>query len=412
MDNRTRTRLLLLVAFVIVVAAVGVVLLLSTQGGDEEAAATPEVIQATAEDPDEATAVPTEEGATPIPTQALTQIVVAVQNIPRGAEIPPDAVRLQPFPLEAAPFNAITDPEEIIGRIARTDFFVEQPILSNMVVDTLDQLAEEGSDAAAVMPPGRVAVSVPMDRITSVSYALQPGDRVDLVVSLLFVDMDEQFQSVLPNNVNLLAQQVDLEAGSISLGPGAPVNGRFDTRRIPLIQFDTVNQSYSNTSIDFPVIISPSEEARPRLLTQRTVLDAQVLFTGDAPIDGRLFAEVPSPTPVQPTADPNQPGAAQGQQGQAPPVPTSPPPRPDIVTLAVTPQEAVTIIWLIEARVPITFLLRAASDRQLRPTDAVTLDYIIGEYDITVPRRNEFTIQPAIRSIRQLIGGGTITFSN
>jgi hypothetical protein len=36
----------------------------------------------------------------------------------------------------------------------------------------------------------------------------------------------------------------------------------------------------------------------------------------------------------------------------------------------------------------------------------------MSEYGIAVPEKREFSIQPAIRSIRQLIGGETIEISN
>ncbi len=404
MDSRTRSRLLLLVAFVIVVAAVGVVLLL---GGSPDETPAVEVAQDPEEVPAE-TAVPTVAGATAVPTQELRLVVVAVQTISRGAVIPPDAVELRPWPFEALPFSAITNPEDVIGRIARIDLLSENPILSSMVVDTLDQVAQTGSDAAAIMPAGTVAIALPMDRLTSVAYALQPGDRVDIIVSLLFIDLDEEFQSALPNLVNLLGTTLssENEITSLLLNVGDDINGRFDTRRIPvpILELEGGRVRVATSLLDYPVVIRPSEDPRPRLLTHRTILDAQVIWTGDFPEDGRLFAEVPSPTPVGPTAVP-----AQGQEVD---FPTLPPPRPDIVTLAVTPQESAIITWLLEARVPITFTLRSAADRSRLPTDPVTLDYIITQYDITVPRRNDFAIEPAIRSIRQLIIGDRITLGS
>ncbi|MFW5748908.1 MAG: RcpC/CpaB family pilus assembly protein, partial [Chloroflexota bacterium] len=316
--------------------------------------------------------------------------------------IPPGAVELRPWPLAAAPFESFADPEEVIGRIARTDIFVEQPVLTNMVVDSLQDLADVGSDAAAILRPGTVAVAVPMDRVTSVAYAIQPGDRVNIMASFLFIDIDEQFQSALPNDVNLLtASEAE---GGVALGIGPSVNGRFETRRIPVPLFD--GTALQPLSFDWPAIIRPSEAPRPRLLVQQTIQNAQVMWTGDFPRDGILFEPVPSPTPVPATIDPRQQQQQQAEQ------PTPVPPRPDIVTLAVTPQEAVILTWMVEARIPITFSLRSAADASGLPTTPVTLDYILNEYDITVPARNDYSIQPAIRSIRQLLVGQTISLSN
>jgi pilus assembly protein CpaB len=311
----------------------------------------------------------------PTPTpQQFVDLVIAVQELPRGIVIPPNAVELRPWPLESAPFNGITNLEDVVGRIARTDIFREQPILQNMVVDNLTNLARVGSDAAAILPSGLVAIAVPMDRLTSVGYGIQDGDRVDIIVSLLFVDVDEEFQSLLPNRVTLISE--DPETGQLVLTTA--IEGRVD----PL--------GFANA------VVGPSERQRPRLVTQRTIQDALVIHVGEFPPDGRIVGVPPTPTP-----NPDAQQAA--SDGQATPVPTPTESRPDIVTLGVTPQDAVVLTHFIEARLPITFALRAASDTSRVPTDPVTLDYIMTEFNIQLPGRRPYSIEPAIRSIRQLV---------
>lgn len=281
-----RLRILILVALLIVVGAIAAVFLLDQ---DNTPAAQP---AATSASSNQQQAEPTEIPPTPLPTQELTDIVVAVQAIRRGSTIPPNAVRLQPWPLEAAPFNAVGSLEEVIGKRARTDIFVEQPILQSMVVDDLSDLAEVGSDAAAILPSGSVAVAIPMDRLTSVAYAIQPGDRVDIIVSLLFVDIDEEFQSILPNQINLV--NTEASENGVSLTTGSEVNGRFETIRVPLAFFDATTLATRQVPVDWPVLIRPREEPRPRLVTQRTVQDALVVWVGDFPYDGVLFEDVPT----------------------------------------------------------------------------------------------------------------------
>lgn len=311
----------------------------------------------------------------PTPTpQQFVDLVIAVQELPRGIVVPPNAVELRPWPLESAPFNGITNLEDVVGRIARTDIFREQPILQNMVVDNLTNLARVGSDAAALLPSGLVAIAVPMDRLTSVAYGIQDGDRVDIIVSLLFVDVDEEFQSLLPNRVTLISE--DPETGQLVLTTA--IEGRVD----PL--------GFANA------VVGPSERQRPRLVTQRTIQDAYVLHVGEFPPDGRIVGVPPTPT-----ANPEAQQAA--GDGQSTPVPTPTESRPDIVTLGVTPQDAVVLTHFIEARLPITFALRAASDTSRVPTDPVTLDYIMTEFNIQLPGRRPYSIEPAIRSIRQLV---------
>jgi Flp pilus assembly protein CpaB len=322
--------------------------------------------------------------ATPLPTatpMVFVDLVIAVQEISRGQVIPPNAVAVLPWPQQSLPFNGVTNLEDVVGRIARTDIFREQPILTNMIVDNLTGLARVGSDAAAVLPSGLVAVSLPMDRLTSVAYAVQDGDRVDLIISLLFVDVDEAFQSLVPNRITLFRIT---EEGDINFLEG--IEGRPDSTTLG------------------PVIVSPSERQRPRLVTQRTVQDALVVHVGNFPPDGRFIGVPPTPTPIPEEEE---------EVGQGtPPPPTPTPARPDIITLGVTPQDAVVLTWLIEARIPVTLALRSATDTSRVPTDPVTLDYLMTTFGIPLPGKTEFTIEPAIRSIRQLIAGEEISLAD
>ncbi|MBL8154979.1 MAG: hypothetical protein JNM70_12420 [Anaerolineae bacterium] len=377
-----RGRLLILIGLIILVAVIAVFLLNS---GILNPPPTPVVQDGTVvvQPPPGATLAPT---PTPIP---LVRIVQALQNLPRGFRFPDQIEELENivgyalWPEEAVPFNALREDqgglEQVLGKIARTDIFREQPILSTLMVDDLEQIAAVGSDAAAVLPNGLVAVALPMDRTTSVAYAVQDGDRVDLIISMLFVDVDEVFQSITPNKITLFQitdQGIETQAG---------IEGRPEQSTIG------------------PVIIGPSERQRPRLVTQRTIQDALVVHVGEFPLDGKFIGELPTPTPVPATAEAGGGGGTAGT-----PVAPTAIPKPDIVTLGVTPQNAVVIVWAIESRLPVTMALRSAGDTSRTPTQQVTMDYVMSEFRIDLPARRDYSIEPAIRSIRQLLAGNFI----
>ncbi len=369
-----RLRIFLIAAILIVIIGLVIVVVLPQLNQPAPAAQTDTTTVSQVAQAPQSTPLPT---ATPI---IFVDLVIAVQELPRGIVIPPNAVAIRPWPQDAAPINAITNMEDVIGKRARTDIFREQPILSNMVVDDLTGAAHVGSDAAAVLPNGLRAVSIPVDRLTSIAYAPQDGDRVDLIISMLFVDVDEAFQSLVPNGITLISIGQD---GNIIMGQ--QINGRVDSTGLG------------------QAIISPSEASRPRLVTQMTIQDALIIHVGNFPNDGRFIGIPPTPTPV--------PVEGQDQGNGTPPPPTPTPPRPDIVTLGVTPQEAVVLTWYIEAKVPVTLALRSASDTARTSTSEVTLDYLMSQYGIDLPGKRPFTIEPAIRSIRQLIASPEIQLS-
>jgi len=374
------TKVVFLLIVIVAVAILVVVLATNSAVGGTQTAQQPQPPPQQQQPIPQATPLPT---ITPIP---MVEIVVAIQDIPRGTIIRPDTVQVYPWPADAVPVNAISNPEDVINRVARTDIFREQPILGNLVVDDFQNLASIGSDAALITPPNRVLISIPMNRLTSVAFALQPGDRVDIIASFLFVDVDQTFQSAEPNQFNLISVARE-GADPVSFGQSS-LRGAFDTRLIPTVG-------------SWPVLVLPSENPRPRLSVQRTITDAQVIWLGNFPSDGRLFRPPPSPTPINPTATP------EGQAQQQVP-PTEVPRPPDIVTLAVSPQDAVVLAWFIEARIPFTFVLRSAVATALPQTDPVTLDYIMRRFNILVPEKFNYSIEPAIRSIRRLEVGEEI----
>jgi pilus assembly protein CpaB len=258
----------------------------------------------------------------PTPTQIpYVEIVIAVQEIPRGVIIAPNMIGLVPWPEAVAPVQAISSLEEVLGQVARTDIYREQPVLSSMIVPDLSKLVLSdnrysiGSDAAAVIPANRVAVALPMNRLSSVAYAIESGDHVDVIVSFLFVDVDREFQAAEPNSFQpyFPSQITEGPTGNVTrFEPvGAPFRGEFSTRILP-----------DGSTVMGATI--PSEPPRPRLATQRTVTDALVVWTGDFPVDGRMFAPVPTPTPIPPTAVPGEEAPTPVGPPTATPLPPAP----------------------------------------------------------------------------------------
>jgi len=383
-----RTVLLILGLLIILAAVVGVILLSQTGGGTPAATAepaadtTPEVINT---------------AATPEPEpETQIQVVIAVQEIRRGTIIDSTMVDTRNFDEDFEFATTFSSVEDVIGRVARTDIFREEIIVDSKVVDSRDVLAAEGSDAALLVPRDRVLIAVPMDRLTSIAYAIQPGDTVDIIISFLFVDVDPAFQSREPNAFTFI-NPIRNDDGTFSLGiteDAVVVEGRFDTRVVPNV--GTV-----------PVVVGPSEEPRPRLATQRTIQNARVIHVGDFPNNGVLF-----PTPTRRPADDATPQPAAARPAAAETAVPTEVVRPDIVALAVTPQEAVMITWFVEAGIPINFVLRSPTATSLAETDPVTLDYIMNRYRIALPELLPYTIEPAIRSIRQLDVGDRISLSD
>ena len=115
-----------------------------------------------------------------IPTKP---VVVAQQNIPERAEITAEAVGVQNWPESAVPPGALESPSDVIGKVALQPIYPGQIVLPQMIV-TKGTLGASRTNASLVIPEGKVAMAFTLSELTSVANALQPGDTIDILLTL------------------------------------------------------------------------------------------------------------------------------------------------------------------------------------------------------------------------------------
>jgi pilus assembly protein CpaB len=202
-----------------------------------------------------------------------------------------------------------------------------------------------------------------------------------VIVSIPFVDIDSEFQSILPNQISSVAgPSVDPEAGSSTI----------------TIQVTGAGGLQGRTELD-PVLneltyVVPAEKQRPRMVSQIVLHNAEVLQLGNFPLPEEEEAEAAqAETAVEgeeQAPQQEQQQQAEGEQQQPPPSP------PEVITLIVTPQEAVTLNYLISSGMKLTLALRAAGDDSITPTEATTLQYLLDVYSIPVPAKLPYATEP------------------
>ena len=323
-------------------------------------------------------------------------VVWLQQPVSRGETIPREKLAITDLPEAQVPPVYFGTVEEVVGRIARVDLQQGTFVTQSMVVDNVVDLIGEnvGSAHAAMIPGGMVAFPIPINRFSSVAYGITQGDRVNVIVTLAMVDLDTQFQSILPNYT----------AGVIDPGPNvlfANLEEGGQTFILPEEGFgyeNLVAQVYSpgassptgraelDSILDQPFYYVPSEMQRPRIVSQTVLQNIVVLNVGTFPIYDVEGEEIEYATPT--------PEGAQPEEEGPPPAPTRVP--PDIVTLIMWPQDAVTLNFLIYSGAEITLALRAAGDDTQTLTDAVTLQYLMDVYRIPLPAKLPYGLQPRI----------------
>ncbi|MGH2621436.1 MAG: SAF domain-containing protein [Anaerolineales bacterium] len=358
-----RGRTFILLALILLIGAVGAFLLLNRGGG------------------------PADEAPTPTPV-GEANIVIAAQNISRGSIIAADAAIISPYPADYKVETMLDDLGQVVGKRARMDIARGVPITENMVTSQAGDLLGVGSDASIAIPPGMTAISIPMDRFSGVAFALRSGDQVDVLVSMLLVDIDEDFQTELPNETAYLFNaQGDLLSGFVCRA--AETNDAGDILCAVAEERPPVQGKIVETD-DERFFVVPIGTQRPRLVSQRLISNALVLGVGTFPLPQEEAVPVAA-TPVAGV------GAPAGQTTEVVEAPAIVP--PDIVTLIVRPQDALALNWAVRAGVDLALTLRSPND----PTaelilESMTLQFLIDNYDITVPSKLPFGTVPRLEA--------------
>ncbi len=323
--------------------------------------------------------------ATPVPEVPKVTVIASTQRIPRGGQITEDVIDEFVFPEDLLVEGMYTNREDVIGLLARYDLEPGTYLSRGNLVEDIEQVSSAGSLAALLIPKGMVAVSIPVNRLTSVSYGLERGDQVNVIVTMPFVDLDADYQSLLPNNT----------AGVIAPGPNEALGEGASNLTAQTASGEggsPVGRVELDPVLDQPFYIVPSEEQRPRLVSQTFIQGAIVLQLGTFALPGEEeLAQMIEEQQAEEAAQPEgQPQPAEAQE-----VPEAPKP-PDIITLVVSPQDAVTLNYLIYNGSQLSLAMRAAEDDSRVDIEAVTLQYLLDEYNIPVPAKLPFGTQPRI----------------
>jgi hypothetical protein len=131
---------------------------------------------------------------------------------------------------------------------------------------------------------------------------------------------------------------------------------------------------------------------RPRMVSHMLLQDAVVLQMGNFPLEEdeelarQQQAQAQAATPE---------GQEEGTEQAPPPAIT----KPDVVTLIVTPQDAVTLNYLMFSGAKMTLALRNLYDPDRLVVNPVTLQFLLEQYQIPIPVRLPYGLQPRVDDV-------------
>lgn len=322
-----------------------------------------------------------------------TDVVILLQPVQRGQAVTAEMLGFLAYPTEQTIEPMFTDTNEVVGRLARFDLEPGLVLTDSMLVGDSSQLSTTGSDQALLIPPGMVAFPIPIDRFSSVAYGLRDGDSVNVISTLLMVDLDQPSQSELPNHTGAVIGPgqnviITIQEGE-SISSQITSNDLINALTAQIATGGAVSpqgRAEVDPVLNQPFYLIPSESQRPRLVSQTILQNITILHVGNYAYtdeNGDIVENAYEPNITAVDAEGN-------------PISAGPKPPPDIVTLIVTPQDAVTLNYLIYAGADLSLALRASGDDSTVTIDAVTLEYLLETYDIPLPDRLPFGLDPRI----------------
>ena len=152
-------------------------------------------------------------------------VVMAARDIPEGTAVTADALAMQAFPADFVPAGAIADTELAVGKYATTRITTGQIVLANQLSSN-----KRVGDLSLSVPPGKVAIALPMSDLMSTNGAIKAGDHVDVLLTLdlkeLQIEGGSHLASAVLENSNIrnnVTQTTVQNVEVLAIGQGVDV---------------------------------------------------------------------------------------------------------------------------------------------------------------------------------------------
>ena len=141
---------------------------------------------------------------------ATVSVVVAVKDIPEGAEVNEVDVRVEQWPEPVVPEKAFTSVARVSGRVTSVPVYAGEAILAG-------RLAPEGTTPGleARIAPGKRAMGVRINDVSGMNGMIQPNSRVDILVMLSRENSDGQrMAKMFMENMRVLGIGTEVTRGA------------------------------------------------------------------------------------------------------------------------------------------------------------------------------------------------------
>jgi pilus assembly protein CpaB len=148
------------------------------------------------------------------------QIAVALTDLPWGTVLKKEHIKFTPFLKETLPPKCFTDLAQLEGRVLIAQTKEKEPILeSKLAPDTV-----KVGGISAVVKPGMRALAVKGDKVIGLSGLIQPGNRVDVLVTFTNPQNQRDTTKVVLEDILVLATGTEIQKADKDKSETSPVD--------------------------------------------------------------------------------------------------------------------------------------------------------------------------------------------
>lgn len=231
------------------------------------------------------------------PVQAETptkDLVVATKDLAMGSVITPEDVRLIEFPENAYPANAFATIEDVIDRSVISPILASEPVAMGRVTEK-----GAGVGLAPLIPEGKRAVALAINQVSGVSGFINPGSRVDILLTGRPDGSEGQITTTVMENIEVLTAGHRLEMNANGQPENVPVLNMLLTPE----EAELLTLATSEGRIHL-ILRNPNDEVnvkrqRPVARSRDLFAKAQIQRPRPRPRAVRKAAPPPPPMPVK-----------------------------------------------------------------------------------------------------------------
>ena len=134
-------------------------------------------------------------------------VVVAVSDLPWGTQLKPEMLTTKPFLKQSLPAGYFSGPDDIKDRVVVAPLKANDPVTEHK----LAPVSIKTGGVSAVLEKGKRAIAVKGDKVIGIAGFINPGNKVDVLVTVKDPQKNEEKTKTILENIMVLATGTQIQ---------------------------------------------------------------------------------------------------------------------------------------------------------------------------------------------------------